>query len=148
MIPMPLFAVPILVGLLTQAVKPVLNKDWFTKIGSAGRAIPRYGGMPSAHTAFAASLITVIAYADGFFSTTFVIATVMVILILDDALRMRIFLGRYGQALRVLISKLPESDQKRFPYLEERLGHKLSEVVVGAIVGIILTFLILYFFPT
>lgn len=148
MIPMPLFLVPILVGLLTQAIKPVFNRDWFAKLDISGRAIPRYGGMPSAHTAFAASLITVIAYKDGFFSTTFVIATVIVILILDDALRMRIFLGRYGQALRRLIAKLPESDQEQFPYLEERLGHKLTEVAVGAIVGITLTLLLLYFLPT
>lgn len=101
--------------------------------------LPRYGGMPSAHTAFAFSLATVVGMTEGFSSTAFAITAVMVTVILDDALRMRIFLGRYGAALRRLITRLPESEQQAFPYLEERLGHTWGEVIVGAVFGVGLT---------
>lgn len=141
---LPLFLVPMLVGLATQALKPFFNQKWYAQLGSTGRKIPRYGGMPSAHTAFIFSLATTIAMVDGLMSGDFAIAAVLVIIVLDDALRMRIFLGRYGAALRRLIKKLPAEEQKQFPYLETRLGHKVPEVIVGALIGIGLTWLILW----
>jgi uncharacterized protein len=140
----PLFLIPILIGLFAQALKPVFNQQWFAKIEPGGRAIPRYGGMPSAHTAFITSLATMIGLTDSFTSTTFALAAAMTILVLDDALRMRIFLGRYGAALRLLIKHVPKAEQARYPYLEERLGHKPLEVIVGAILGITLTIVTLY----
>lgn len=141
---MPLFLIPILVGLITQGIKPLFNRQWYAQLDEmGGRKIPRYGGMPSAHTSFAFSLATVVAMTEGFFSATFAIAAVMVVIIMDDSLRMRIFLGRYGAALRKLIQKLPEEERRHFPYLEERLGHRPREVIAGAIVGVVLTSLIM-----
>lgn len=142
---LPLFLIPMLVGLATQGIKPFFNRKWYAKLGDKGRKIPRYGGMPSAHTSFIFSLATAIAVKDGFMSGDFAIAAVLVIIVLDDALRMRIFLSRYGSALRRLINKLPENERHLFPYLESRLGHKLPEVVVGALIGITLTLVILFF---
>lgn len=141
---LPLFLIPILVGLITQGIKPFFNRKWYARLGDKGRKIPRYGGMPSAHTSFIFSLATAIAVKDGFMSGDFAIAAVLVIIVLDDALRMRIFLSRYGAALRRLINKLPEQEQHLFPYLESRLGHKLPEVIVGALIGIGLTLIILW----
>lgn len=140
-----MFFIPILVGLATQAIKPLFNKEWYAHLDGKGRKIPRYGGMPSAHTAFIFSLATVVGMVDGFMSGDFAIAAVLVVVVLDDALRMRIFLGRYGAALRRLIQKLPEDEQRLFPYLETRLGHKMPEVIVGALIGIGLTLLTLWF---
>jgi len=141
----PLFLIPILVGLVAQSLKPLFNRSWYAKLeDSGGKTLPRYGGMPSAHTAFAFSLATVVAMAEGFSGVPFVIASVILIIILDDALRMRIFLGRYGAALRRLIVKLPEREQAHYPYLEERLGHKMPEVIAGGLVGIGLTSLIMW----
>lgn len=144
---LPLFLIPIVVGLITQGLKPLFNKRWYARLGDTGRKIPRYGGMPSAHTSFIFSLATAIAVKDGFMSGDFAIAAVLVIIVLDDALRMRIFLSRYGAALRRLIKKLPEPEQRLFPYLESRLGHKPLEVLVGALCGVILTLVILYAIP-
>ncbi len=142
----PLFLIPILVGLLTQAIKPFFNRKWYATINHGGRKLPRYGGMPSAHTAFVFSLATTVAVTEGITSASFAIAAILVVGILDDALRMRIFLGRYGEALRRLIKKLPEREQEQFPYLEARLGHRVPEVIVGAVIGIGLTLIILFFF--
>jgi len=126
-------------GLVAQALKPIFNREWFATINDAGRKLPRYGGMPSAHTAFVVSLVTVVGLTDGVASTTFAVAVAMLILILDDALRMRLFLGRYGLALYRLVTKLPPEERNTFPYLEQRLGHRPREVIAGAVVGLVLT---------
>ncbi len=105
--------------------------------------MPRYGGMPSAHTAFAFSLVTVVAMAEGVMNSAFAMAVAVVIFILDDALRMRIFLGRHGRALRGLIAKLTPEEREKFPHLESRLGHKGSEVLAGAGLGIVVTIILM-----
>ena len=143
--PAPLFLIPIAVGLLTQALKPLLNRQFYATLKEDGSRVPRYGGMPSAHTAFAVSLVTVVGWVDGITTTSFVLASALLILILDDALRMRMFLGHYGRALYQLIEKLPAEERAAFPYLERRLGHTPLEVVVGAIVGGLFSFLLLFF---
>jgi acid phosphatase family membrane protein YuiD len=135
----PLFLVPVLVGLIAQSLKPLFNKQLYAQLEAGGHQIPRYGGMPSAHTAFAFSLATVIAMTQGFNSADFAIAATAVIFIVDDALRMRIFLSRHGEALHRLVDRLPAAEQKDFPYLEKRLGHKTSEAIAGAILGIVLS---------
>lgn len=141
----PLFLIPILVGLTAQALKPLLNVNWYAQLSEGGQKIPRYGGMPSAHIAFATSLTTVVGMAQGVSSTAFAIAVAVLIFVIDDALRMRIFLSRHGQALSKLVSKLPSSEQADFPYLETRLGHKTSEAIAGAVLGVALSLVLLYF---
>jgi len=140
----PVFLVPIIAGLIAQSLKPLLNKRWYAVISEEGHKIPRYGGMPSAHTAFATSLATTLGVVDGFASTSFAIGVAALILIIDDALRMRILLGRHGFALRRLVNKLPPLERKEFPYLEARLGHKVPEVIAGGLLGIVLSLLLLW----
>ncbi|MDA1168745.1 MAG: divergent PAP2 family protein [bacterium] len=142
----PLFLIPLIVGLMTQFSKRFFNRNWSPELHGETPHLPRYGGMPSAHTAFAFSLLTVIAYTAGFTSPLFVIAVVVAVIILDDALRMRIFLGRHGEALVHLISLLPKEEQKSFPHLEKKLGHEPVEALVGASVGIALTLMLLIIF--
>lgn len=141
---LPLFLIPIVTALIAQALKPALNRKWYATLTPDGRRLPRYGGMPSAHSAFVFSMATVVALADGIYSSSFVIAATLMILVLDEALRMRIFLSRHGQALRRLIQKLPAGEQQAYPYLESRLGHKPLEVVAGAALGICIS-LFIYF---
>lgn len=140
----PLFLIPILAALAAQALKPFLNTQWYATISPDGKKLPRYGGMPSAHSAFAFAIATVIGLHDGILSSSFIIAIALLILILDDALRMRIFLSRHGQALRRLIQKLPKEERQSFPYLESRLGHKPLEVLAGAAIGTILSAALYY----
>jgi acid phosphatase family membrane protein YuiD len=142
-----LFLLPLLVGLLAQFSKRFFNSNWHAEMTEIDSHLPHYGGMPSAHTAFAFSLLTVIAYAEGFSSASFAIAVVLAVIILDDALRMRIFLGRHGEALHRLISKLPKQEQQEYPLLETQLGHRPIEALAGAIVGVLLTVIILFLIP-
>jgi acid phosphatase family membrane protein YuiD len=81
----PPFIIPIVVGVFTQLLKPLFNRNW-NKEHHGLEMLPQYGGMPSAHTAFATSLATIVSLTDGINSVTFAIAICVMIFILDDAL--------------------------------------------------------------
>lgn len=145
---LPLFLVPILAGLVAQGLKVFFNKKIVhTHTKSDGWHMPHYGGMPSAHASFSFSLATLVLMTEGVFSVSFALAASLVIFVLDDALRMRIFLGRHGLAIRKLIARLPEEKRQEFPHLEASLGHKPMEVLAGAVLGTLLTIVLLIIFP-
>ena len=111
------------------------------------RYLFEYGNMPSAHTAFVISLISVIGHREGLASADFAIAFVFAFIVIDDALRFRRFLDGYNEALKLIIRKNPEIlDDKKMPALEERVGHKLSEVIAGAALGFLLTGALIWIF--
>lgn len=131
------FLLPILVGLLAQITKFVL----FTgKHGWQPGYMFTHGHMPSAHTALAVSLLTSVAHFDGLHSPTFAVSIVLAFIIIDDALRIRMILGDQGRYLNMLVDQLKgEIDNSQFPHLKERVGHRTSEVIAGAIFGFVLT---------
>jgi acid phosphatase family membrane protein YuiD len=99
-----------------------------------------YGHMPSAHTGFMSSLITSVGYYAGMDTGAFTVAVALAIIVIDDALRLRIYMGDQGRRLNFIIEQL-KIDQAEFPRLKERVGHRKSEVIVGAILGFMLTYL-------
>jgi uncharacterized protein len=127
--------IPVIVGLTTQAIKFIL---FASKHGWKFEYFFTHGHMPSAHTAFVVAAITSIGYFGGTNSPAFALAVVFAILIIDDALRLRMYLGDQGRYLNMLINQLP-IDKKQFPRLKERIGHRLSEVIVGGIFGFLFT---------
>lgn len=137
----PLFLLPIGAALVAQALKPLLSKAWRDDQATRLDPRPRYGGMPSAHAAFASSLVLTVAVADGLMSATFAIAAVIFIMVIDDALRLRIFLGRYGLAIRRLLDQQPAA-ARDLPPIESRMGHSLPEVLGGVAVGSAVTLLV------
>lgn len=139
----PFFLIPILAGLIAQALKPIFSRDRRDEQARTLDPRPRYGGMPSAHAAFATSLALVAAIKEGPASAVFAVALAILILVLDDALRLRVFLSRYGLALRSLLGRLPPADAKSLPPIEYRMGHSIPEVLGGIVVGIFATLLIL-----
>ncbi len=100
-----------------------------------------YGHMPSAHTGFVTSLVTSVGYYAGINSGAFAVALALAIIVVDDALRLRIYMGDQGRRLNFIIEQLKIS-KKDFPRLKERVGHRKSEVIVGAILGFLLTYLL------
>jgi acid phosphatase family membrane protein YuiD len=126
-----IFLIPITVGVIVQAIKFVL---YSIKHGWDIRYLLTHGHMPSAHSAFAFSIITSIAYYEGINTGSFAVAVALAFLIVDDATRLRMHLGDQGRYLNMLIEQL-DIDDKKYPRLKERTGHRVSEVVVGAILG-------------
>ncbi len=130
-----MFAIPIAVGAFTQALKYIifsLKHGWDISYAMT------HGHMPSAHTAFIISLLTSVGYYSGVTSGAFAISVALAIIVIDDAVRLRMHLGDQGRYLNMLIRQLPV-DEKQFPRLKERVGHKLSEVIIGGLLGFLLT---------
>jgi uncharacterized protein len=123
--------IPIAVGLFVQVLKFIL---YSAKHGVKWEYLFTHGHMPSAHTAFVISALTSIGYYAGTASSTFALAVIFAVLIIDDALRLRVFLGDQGRYLNMLVEQLPV-DKIKFPRLKERIGHRLNEVIIGGIIG-------------
>jgi acid phosphatase family membrane protein YuiD len=135
------FILPIAVGLAAQMVKFLL---YTIKHGWQPEYIFTHGHMPSAHTAFATSLLVSIGYFEGLTSGAFAVTVGLAFLIIDDALRIRMHLGDQGRYLNMMIEQLHLS-KEQFPRLKERVGHRTTEVIAGGIFGAAVTTLLIWF---
>jgi len=137
------FIIPIAVGIIVQIIKFIL---YSLKHGWDVRYAFTHGHMPSAHTALAISLVTSVGYFEGIQDASFAIAIVLAFIIIDDAARLRMHLGDQGRYLNMLVQELTQQldiNEKQFPRLKERTGHRVSEIIVGAIAGFLLTLLLI-----
>ena len=133
------FIIPIVVGLIAQLTKYIL---YSLRNGWSFEYAFTHGHMPSAHTAFALSLLTIIGHYEGLNTGVFAVAIVLGFIIIDDAVRLRVYMGDQGRYLNRLVEEL-HINEKQFPRLKERIGHKLSEVIIGGIYGFLLTILLI-----
>lgn len=136
-----IFLIPVIVGVVTQGVKFItysLKHGWDIQYAFT------HGHMPSAHTAFIISMLTSVGMLDddGIKSGAFAVATILTIIVIDDAVRLRMYMGDQGRYLNMLLRQLPV-DEKTYPRLKERVGHKISEVIAGGIFGFILTIILI-----
>jgi uncharacterized protein len=130
-----IFLIPIAVGILTQIIKFTL---YTIKHGWNPEYVFTHGHMPSSHTALVVSLLTSVGYYESIHSGVFALAAVLAFIVIDDAIRIRMHLGDQGRYLNMLIEQLP-INKEQFPRLKERVGHRASEVIVGAAIGFFLT---------
>jgi hypothetical protein len=133
------FIIPIVIGSLAQITKYVI---YSMKHGWDLNYAMTHGHMPSAHTAFVVSLITSVGYYSGISSGAFAVSVILAVIVIDDAVRLRVYMGDQGRYLNNLIQQL-NIDEKKFPRLKERIGHRVSEVLVGGIGGFALTVLLI-----
>ena len=138
-----IFLIPIAVGISTQIVKFAV---YTIKHGWNPEYIFTHGHMPSAHTALVVSLLTTVGYYEGVHSGAFALSAVLAIIVIDDAASIRMYQGDQGRYLNMLLQQLKSDiDERQFPRLKERVGHRVSEVVVGALLGFFLTLLLISF---
>lgn len=136
-----IFIIPIIVGVVVQTIKFVL---YSTKHGWNWNYFMTHGHMPSAHTAFIISVATSVGYYEGLTTGAFAVAVALAIIVIDDAARLRMYMGDQGRYLNMLIRQLNVSEEQ-FPRLHERMGHRVSEVIVGGILGVLLTLILAKF---
>lgn len=129
------FLIPITVGIITQLIKFLL---YTYKHGFNIEYAFTHGHMPSAHTSLVVSLLTSVAYYEGIHSGSFALSAVLAFIVVDDAARIRMYLGDQGRYLNMLVEQL-NLNQNNFPRLKERVGHRISEIIGGAFVGFFLT---------
>jgi hypothetical protein len=130
--------IPVAVGGIVQVTKFVV---FSLKHGWDWHYAMTHGHMPSAHTGFIVSLLTSIGWYEGIHTGAFAVAFGLAIIVIDDAARLRMYMGDQGRYLNMLIRQLNVSEEQ-FPRLKERMGHRVSEVIVGGIYGFLLTILL------
>lgn len=133
-----IFLIPLAVGLLAQVTKFIyfgLRHGWDWRYSVT------YGHMPSAHTAFVTSLVTTIALFEGIHTPAFAVAVVFAILVIFDALRLRVYMGEHAVMLNKIVKEL-KLPARKFPRIKERVGHKPEEVAGGALFGAVVTWIL------
>jgi len=136
------FLIPAIVGFVVQMTKFVV---YCTKHGWNIRYAMTHGHMPSAHTGFIMALITSVGYYEGIYSGAFAVSMALAIIVIDDAVRLRAYMGDQGRYLNMLIRQL-NVNENQFPRLKERMGHRISEVIIGGIYGFLLTIVFIKLF--
>lgn len=101
-----------------------------------------YGHMPSVHSALMISMITSVGYFEGLNSGAFAIAIIMAIITIDDATRLRVYMGEHSRYINKIIEKIGANEED-YPRLKERMGHKPSEALVGGVLGFVLTIVLI-----
>ena len=122
--------VPFFVAVISQCIKIFIEYFKYKRF-SFKRFICGMGGMPSTHSALVSSLSTIIYYNFGI-TPLFASVLVFSFLIIYDSMGIRYESGKQAE----VINKLSGSN------LNERIGHRPIEVLVGTFFGIVMTIII------
>ncbi|HSI65941.1 MAG TPA: divergent PAP2 family protein [Planococcus sp. (in: firmicutes)] len=109
------------------------------------------GGMPSSHSAAVTALTTAVAIEHGVTSTIFAVATMFAVITMYDATGVRFQAGQQALTINKMRSDFYvfmdetrkwsyKKEEEKIEELKTLLGHKPSEVLMGAITGIIIAF--------
>ncbi|MCM3612481.1 divergent PAP2 family protein [Planococcus sp. MERTA32b] len=105
------------------------------------------GGMPSSHSAAVTSLTTAVAYEHGVGSTIFAVSTMFAVITMYDATGVRFQAGQQALTINKMRMDLQlfmnetrnwpkKKEEEKTEELKTLLGHKPSEVFMGALTGI------------
>ncbi|HKL43671.1 MAG TPA: divergent PAP2 family protein [Candidatus Absconditabacterales bacterium] len=136
----------IIVGSIIQFTKVLIDlikskKFVFSNIFAAG-------GFPSFHAGIVTSIVTMTFMEFGFDHIIFALAFSFAILFLYDAMNVRFESGqqaKYINEIRLNLKSVLMKQEKSSP-LKERIGHTPIEVFGGMLFGIVITFVLYYYF--
>ena len=97
------------------------------------------GGMPSSHSAFVVSMATSIGQVHGYNSVSFALSTAFALVVMYDAAGVRRAAGRQEAVLNDIIDMLQAKKGLSEKKLKELIGHTPIEVIVGAVLGIVIS---------
>ncbi len=101
------------------------------------------GGMPSAHTATIMAATTAIGLTEGFDSHMFALGMIMTFIVMYDASGVRRSVGKQAKLLNDIIRDLAEYKHLQEERMKELVGHKPTEVAVGAVLGVVIANLLI-----
>jgi acid phosphatase family membrane protein YuiD len=141
---LPVFIIPLSVGLTLQIIKIVVDfikweKITFFKIFAAG-------WFPSVHSGLSTSILTVVGYNYWIWSMEFAVVLIFSLLFWYDAANVRYQAWEHAKVinnLRKQLSNLLVSVYPDHKTLKERLGHTVEEVIWWILISLILTLIIL-----
>ena len=99
------------------------------------------GGMPSSHSAAVASLVVCISKELGSSSPFFAISILFAVITMFDAQTWRRSVGFQAKILNKIMVDFQEGKKIREDRLRELVGHTPIEVLMGAFVGVAITFM-------
>lgn len=100
------------------------------------------GGMPSAHSASVTALTVAVGIGQGWSSPLFGAVAFFSLVTMYDATGIRRSAGKQARILNRLVEELREHHKLDAERLAELLGHTPLEVLVGALYGAVLAFLL------
>ena len=114
------------------------------------------GGMPSSHSAAVTALTTAVAFETGVGSPLFAVATIFAIIVMFDATGVRFQAGQQAiiiNQMRIDFQSFvnqskgwsQKKNEEKIEELKTLLGHKPSEVFMGALTGIVISIIIYVF---
>lgn len=98
------------------------------------------GGMPSAHSALVGALATGVGLEKGFDSIEFAIASLLAVIVMYDAAGVRQAAGKQAKILNQIIDDLYKGKDFNEERLKELIGHTPFQVLVGLVLGILISF--------
>lgn len=137
-----ILSVALLSWLCAQICKTIIN--YFMSGKFDAERLYGAGGMPSSHSALVCALFIATAKKTGISSTEFAFAFVLAAIVMYDAMGVRRSAGEHAKLLNKLLDEwMPDDDTPiEMKKLKEKLGHTPSEVLSGALLGILIAILI------
>lgn len=131
---------PIIAFTLAQGTK-VFIRSFHHKL--TWHDIFAYSDMPSGHTAVVVSLVSILGLKLGLSSPIFAAAFVFASIVIVDAIGLRNYLGQHGKTLNALVKDLKEDEflDRTYSHQLEHIGHTPLQVIVGALVGVVTSFI-------
>ena len=129
----------VVAGVLKAIIDFVVNKKFSL------RRIFGAGGMPSSHTSTVVALAISVAYYGGVESVSFAIALIFMIIVIHDAIGVRLETGKQAKVLNAMMFESDAFKNLDFENkLKEYVGHTPSQAFVGAIVGILVSMIMIF----
>ena len=101
------------------------------------------GGMPSGHSATVSSVALAVGLYEGFDTPLFAVACILAIIVMHDAMNVRLQAGKQAALLNVLaetFEKFTGTDHPKEEKLNELLGHTPLQVIAGCLLGLVVAF--------
>lgn len=130
--------------LIAQILKTIIHTA-LTKTFVAERMVGS-GGMPSSHSATVCALATSVYFQYGSASYEFALASIFAIVVMYDAIGVRRETGIQAKVLNEMIDLFSNmgKDISIEDKLKEFVGHTPMQVTAGAILGVVIAFVIAY----
>lgn len=119
----------------------LLNKRWNWGI------IFSSGGLPSSHSSLVTAVSLTIGMQEGFDSAIFALSIAIAMIVIYDAAGVRRQAGIHAERINQIMTSFFESGQLPEKELKEMLGHTPFEVITGVILGILVSFLVVWMMP-
>ncbi|MBQ4536012.1 MAG: divergent PAP2 family protein [Lachnospiraceae bacterium] len=135
-----LFVIPLLAWMVAQILKTIIHFI-VTKEFVAERLMGN-GGMPSSHSSTVCAMATAVYFEYGVSGYEFPMALLFAIIVMHDAMNVRLETGLQAKLLNDIMDtfkSMGRSEYSSQKMLKEFVGHTPLQVLMGAILGVVLT---------